>query len=81
MLAARRAQARALWSVGAPLLIGCAVKLVVLDFGSLGQLTNILTVIAAGLLFLLVSWLAPLPPKSPAKAIGAAPQASQVVKH
>ena len=34
-----------------------------LDFGSLGQLANILAVIAAGGVFLLVGWLAPMPPK------------------
>ena len=36
-----------------------------LDFGSLGQLANILAVIAAGGVFLLVGWLAPMPPPEP----------------
>jgi uncharacterized membrane protein len=43
--------------------VACSVKLVLLDFGSLGELENILAVIAAGLVFLLVSWLSPVPPK------------------
>jgi uncharacterized membrane protein len=36
--------------------------MMLLDFGSLGQLTNILAVIAAGVVFLAVGWLAPMPP-------------------
>lgn len=60
---ARKSGSRALWSAGASVLVACAAKLILLDFGSLGELTNILAVIAAGLVFLLVSWLSPLPPK------------------
>jgi len=52
-----------IWSAGAALLVAAAIKLIVIDFGSLGQLTNILAVIAAGVTFLLVGWLAPMPPK------------------
>lgn len=62
-LVARNIRSRTLWSAGAVVLVACAVKLVLFDFGSLGQLANILAVIAAGLVFMLVSWLAPLPPK------------------
>lgn len=62
-IVARNIRSRALWSVGAVVLVACAVKLVLFDFGSLGQLANILALIAAGLVFMLVSWLAPLPPK------------------
>ena len=47
---------------GAAFLVGAAIKLLLLDFGSLGQLANILAVIAAGGVFLLVGWLAPMPP-------------------
>jgi hypothetical protein len=60
---ARNVRSRSLWSLGALVLVACAVKLVLFDFGSLGELANILALIAAGLVFLLVSWLAPLPPK------------------
>jgi hypothetical protein len=58
----RRHLSRPLWVAGASLLVAAAVKLVLLDFGSLGQLANILAVIAAGVVFLLVGWLAPMPP-------------------
>jgi hypothetical protein len=65
-LIARKTRSRALWSMGAATLVACAAKLVLFDFGSFGELTNILAVIASGLVFLLVSWLAPLPPKQAA---------------
>jgi hypothetical protein len=61
----RKVTSRALWISGAVLLVASAVKLVLFDFGSLGQLANILAVIAAGGMFLLVGWLAPMPPKAP----------------
>ena len=59
---ARRVASRAQWSAGATFLVGAAIKFVLVDFGSLGQLANILAVIAAGAMFLLVGWLAPMPP-------------------
>jgi len=59
---ARRIGSRVLWTAGAVFLVGAAVKLLLLDFGSLGQLANILAVIAAGGVFMLVGWLAPMPP-------------------
>jgi hypothetical protein len=59
---ARRVGSRVQWSAGAAFLVGAAIKLILLDFGSLGQLANILAVIAAGGVFLLVGWLAPMPP-------------------
>lgn len=43
--------------------IAAAVKLVIVDFGSLGELGNIVALIAAGLVFLGVAWLAPFPPR------------------
>ena len=61
----RKMLSRVLWISGATLLVGAAVKLLLLDFGSLGQLANILAVIAAGAVFLLVGWLAPMPPARP----------------
>jgi len=61
----RNVKSRALWVSGAVLLVVSAVKLVLFDFGSLGQLANILAVIAAGGMFLLVGWLAPMPPAAP----------------
>ena len=58
-----RAISRPLWSFGAALLALSAIKLVLFDFGSLGQLGNIVALIAAGGVFLAVAWLAPIPPK------------------
>ncbi len=60
---ARHMRSRSQWATGAVLLCAAAVKLVLLDFGSLGQLGNILAVIAAGVVFMLVGFLAPMPPK------------------
>jgi hypothetical protein len=67
---ARRVGSRVQWSAGAAFLVGAAIKLVLLDFGSLGQLANILAVIAAGGVFLLVGWLAPMPPAGPPSEAG-----------
>jgi hypothetical protein len=59
-----RISSRSLWSLGATLLALSAVKLVLFDFGSLGQLANIIAVLLAGVVFLAVAWLAPIPPKA-----------------
>jgi uncharacterized membrane protein len=59
-----RKRSRMLWSLGAVLMLAAAVKLILFDFGSLGQLANILAMMAAGGVFLLVAWLAPFPPKA-----------------
>ena len=61
-ISGRKVGSRVQWSAGAAFLVGAAIKLLLLDFGSLGQLANILAVIAAGGVFLLVGWLAPMPP-------------------
>jgi Predicted membrane protein (DUF2339) len=58
----RARESRPLWFAGSALMVAAAVKFVLLDFGALGQLANILAVIAAGIVFLLVGWLAPIPP-------------------
>lgn len=54
---------RSLWSVGAGLLVVSAIKLVLFDFGTLGQLGNIIAFIVAGMVFMGVAWFAPIPPK------------------
>jgi hypothetical protein len=74
---ARRIGSRVQWSAGAAFLVGAAIKLLLLDFGSLGQLANILAVIAAGGVFLLVGWLAPMPPAATSPA-APAPKAAPV---
>jgi uncharacterized membrane protein len=58
---ATRVASRGLWSVGACLLVLAALKVVLVDFSGLGDLGNIVAVIAAGLVFLGVAWLAPMP--------------------
>ena len=60
-----RRKSRPLWVGGATLLVGATVKIVLFDIGSLGELSNILAVIAAGTVFLAVGWVAPLPPAPP----------------
>jgi hypothetical protein len=59
-----RKRSRLLWSLGAVLMVAAALKLILFDFGSLGQIANILAMMAAGGVFLLVAWLAPFPPKA-----------------
>jgi hypothetical protein len=58
-----RIASRGLWGVGATLLALSAIKLVLFDFGSLGELANIVALLLAGAVFLAVAWLAPIPPK------------------
>jgi hypothetical protein len=76
---ARRVGSRVQWSAGAAFLVGAAIKLLLLDFGSLGQLANILAVIAAGGVFLLVGWLAPMPPAARKPVENAATPAAAIV--
>jgi uncharacterized membrane protein len=64
----KRKQSRTLWSLGAFLLAAAAVKLILFDFGSLGQIGNILATMAVGGVFLLVAWVAPFPPRADASA-------------
>ncbi|HTY94798.1 MAG TPA: DUF2339 domain-containing protein [Steroidobacteraceae bacterium] len=59
---ATRRRSRILWSIGAAFMVAAALKLILLDFGSLGEIGNILAMMAAGGVFLLVAWLAPFPP-------------------
>ena len=50
-----RIVSRGLWGVGATLLVLSAIKLVLFDFGSLGQLANIIALLLAGGVFLAVA--------------------------
>jgi hypothetical protein len=50
-----RKQSRTLWSLGAFLLAAASVKLILFDFGSPGQIGNILATMAVGGVFLLVA--------------------------
>ncbi|TNF56120.1 MAG: DUF2339 domain-containing protein, partial [Burkholderiales bacterium] len=58
-----RIASRSLWGIGAILLALSAIKLVLFDFGSLGELANIVALLLAGAVFLAVAWLAPIPPR------------------
>lgn len=55
---------RSTWTAGSSLMAVAAAKLVLLDFGSLGSLGNILALIAAGGVFMAVAWLVPIPPRA-----------------
>jgi hypothetical protein len=77
----RRSKSRTLWGAGAALLVAAAAKLVLIDFGVLGQLGNILAVIAAGIVFMLVGWFAPMPPAAPSGPKAPARQPSPVGAH
>jgi len=71
-----RKRSRILWSLGALLMVAAAVKLILFDFGSLGQIGNILAMMGAGAVFLIVAWLAPFPPRASGEsAAPAAPAA------
>jgi uncharacterized membrane protein len=61
-----RKRSRTLWSLGAVLLAAAAVKLILFDFGSLGQIGNILATMAVGCVLLLAAWVAPFPPRTDA---------------
>lgn len=59
---------RSTWTAGSILMAVAAGKLILFDFGSLGELGNILALIAAGVVFLLVAWLVPMPPRGTLRA-------------
>ncbi len=55
---------RSTWTAGTALMAVAAGKLVLLDFGSLGDLGNIFALIAAGGVFMAVAWAVPMPPRA-----------------
>ncbi|MBK6659021.1 MAG: DUF2339 domain-containing protein [Proteobacteria bacterium] len=59
-----RSGQRGAWTAGTDLMAVAAGKLVLLDFGSLGDLGNILALIAAGGVFMAVAWAVPMPPRA-----------------
>ncbi|MBX9609268.1 MAG: DUF2339 domain-containing protein, partial [Gammaproteobacteria bacterium] len=75
----RRAQ-RGTWSAGSGLMAVAAAKLVLFDFGALGELGNILALLAAGGVFLLVAWAVPMPPRAAPPAPRSAPDAQPTPK-
>ena len=59
-----RSGQRSTWTAGTALMAVAAGKLVLLDFGSLGDLGNIFALIAAGGVFMAVAWAVPMPPRA-----------------
>ena len=59
-----RSGKRGTWTAGSTLMALAAGKLVLVDFGSLGDLGNILALIAAGGVFMAVAWAVPMPPRA-----------------
>jgi len=60
----KRARSRALWGMGAGLLVLDMVKLLLIDLSSSATVARIFAFLLLGGLFLLIGWVAPLPPKS-----------------
>ncbi len=71
VIACRRA-IRPLWMAGAALLAIVVVKLFVLDLAALSGLSRVVAFMGVGALLLLIGYLAPLPPASPAERATAA---------
>ncbi|HVE49114.1 MAG TPA: DUF2339 domain-containing protein [Casimicrobiaceae bacterium] len=66
MLWATRKSIRVAWMVGAALLAAVVVKLFALDLANLSGLTRVVAFMGAGALLLVIGYVAPLPPASPA---------------
>ena len=62
---ASRKQARTAWIVGASVLMVVLVKLFLIDLAQLSTPAKIVTFLVVGVLFLLVGYLAPVPPSRP----------------
>lgn len=61
-VAARR-DARALWFVGAIMLVAVVAKLFIVDLSGTGTVARIVSFIGVGVLMLIIGYLAPLPPR------------------
>lgn len=59
---ASRLARRALWLAGIALLVMVVVKLIVVDLSNVGTVARIVSFIGAGLIMLLIGYIAPLPP-------------------
>lgn len=66
MVYANRRKRREYWLIGAGLLAVVVVKLILLDLAAHGTLQRIVSFIGVGLLFMLISYVAPVPPKTEA---------------
>jgi len=64
MVTATRLRVRALWVVGAALMVVVVAKLALVDLSNTGTVERIVSFIGVGLLMLLIGYVSPVPPKS-----------------
>jgi len=64
MMAATRLRVRALWIVGASLMVVVVAKLVLVDLSNTGTVERIVSFIGVGVLMLLVGYISPVPPRT-----------------
>jgi uncharacterized membrane protein len=64
MVAATRLRVRALWVVGASLMVVVVAKLALVDLSNTGTVERIVSFIGVGVLMLLIGYVSPVPPKT-----------------
>jgi uncharacterized membrane protein len=67
MVVANRRASRAIWLTGAALMAIVVVKLFVVELAQVGAIERIVSFIVVGVLMLAIGYLAPVPPRAPAK--------------
>lgn len=61
---ASRRQLRGVWIVGGSILVLVNLKLVLLDLANIGTLSRVLSFLGAGLIMLIIAYIAPMPPEN-----------------
>jgi uncharacterized membrane protein len=64
MVTATRLRVRALWVVGASLMVVVVAKLALVDLSNTGTVARIVSFIGVGVLMLLIGYVSPVPPKT-----------------
>ena len=64
MMGATRLRVRALWIVGASLMVVVVAKLVLVDLSNTGTVERIVSFIGVGVLMLLIGYISPVPPRT-----------------
>lgn len=64
MVAATRLRVRALWVVGASLMVVVVAKLALVDLSNTGTVERIVSFIGVGVLMLLIGYVSPVPPRT-----------------
>jgi uncharacterized membrane protein len=72
MVAGARSMRRAVWLVGAGLMVVVVAKLFIVDLGNTGTLARVVSFLGVGLLLLVVGYFAPVPPRADAAVRAAA---------